>query len=63
MRKQINNEKKRNLDVQENNQKIRDSYEFNKNKHLQDLLDKDEKIIKLTRELRDVERKLADNKS
>jgi hypothetical protein len=47
--------------VLEVSNKLRDSIEKTKNKHLQELLEKDEKIIKLTRELRECEKKLADS--
>ena len=60
LKKQLNQEKKRSIEAQENSNKLRDSFEKSKNKHLQELLEKDEKIIKLTRELRECEKKLSE---
>jgi len=60
LRKQLNQEKKRSLEALESTSRLRDSGERSKNRHLQEMLEKDEKIIKLTRELRETERKLSD---
>jgi hypothetical protein len=54
----VNKEKKKAIEALDANNKLRDSVERNKNKHMQELLEKEDKIIKLTRELRDTERKL-----
>lgn len=61
LKKQLNQEKKKSIEVKESNNKLRDSFEKSKNKNLSDLLEKDEKIIKLTRELRECEKKLSES--
>lgn len=61
LKKMLNQEKKKSIEAIETSHKLRDSFEKSKNKHLQDLLEKDEKIIKLTRELRECEKKFSES--
>ena len=49
-------EKKKNMEGIEENRRIKDEMEKVKNQHMSEILEKDEKIIKLTREIREVEK-------
>jgi hypothetical protein len=48
------------MDLQEQLSIMKEKIESEQNKHINELLEKDDKIIKLSRELRDYERKMQD---
>lgn len=48
------------MDLQDQVSNTREKFDKEQNKHMSEMLEKDDKIIKLSRELRDYERKLKD---
>ena len=56
-------EKKRTLDAQEETGRAREAYEKKKSKILQDIIDKDEKIHRLSRQVSDLKREVRNLKT
>lgn len=60
MKKQLNVERKKVIDVEQKYKEYETELERLKNKHVSDMLEKDDKIIKMTRETRDLEKKIKE---
>jgi hypothetical protein len=60
MKKQLNVERKKVIDIEQKQKEYEMDIEKLKNKHVSDMLEKDDKIIKMTRETRDLEKKVKE---
>ena len=63
LKKQINKEKRRNIELQEQYNHLNDDFQKIRDLNLGEMLEKDKKIAKLSKDLREAERKFMDIQS